>query len=113
MEMLTPLFPRSYVNLVNARDRWNIGESEHNTDCDVTVKITNSYAPNIYIYPPMFNASWTYTAGSSDVLQVLWRNKRGQQWKWQIMEINMFQAVQGMWSAGMGGVCIQKATENK
>ncbi len=31
-----------------------IGELEHNTDCDVAVGITNSYAPNICIYPPMF-----------------------------------------------------------
>ncbi len=46
-------FPPSYVNLVNKKDHW-IGESEHNTDCDVTVRITNSYAPNICIYPPMF-----------------------------------------------------------
>ncbi len=37
------------VNLVQAKDHWKIGESEHNTDCDVTVGITNSYAPNICI----------------------------------------------------------------
>ncbi len=53
-EPQTPLFPPSYVNLVNAKDHWKISESEHNTDCDVTVGITNSYAPNICIYPPMF-----------------------------------------------------------
>ncbi len=35
-EPQTPLFPPSYVNLVNAKDHWKIGESEHNTDCDVT-----------------------------------------------------------------------------
>ncbi len=52
-EPQTPLFP-PYVNLVNAEDHWKIGESEHNTDCDVTVGITNMYAPNICIYPPMF-----------------------------------------------------------
>ncbi len=56
-ETQTPLFPPSYVNLVNAKDHWTIGESEHNTDCDVTVGITNSYAPNICIYPRMFYAS--------------------------------------------------------
>ncbi len=28
------LFP-PYVNLVNKKDHWKIGESEHNTDCDV------------------------------------------------------------------------------
>ncbi len=54
-EPQTPLFP-SYVNLVNKKDQWKIGESEHNSDCDVTVGITNSYAPNICIYPPMFYA---------------------------------------------------------
>ncbi len=43
-EPQTLLFPPSYVNLVNKKD-----ESEHNTDCDVTVGITNSYAPNICI----------------------------------------------------------------
>ncbi len=58
-EPQTPLFPPSYVNLLNKRDHWKIGESEHNTDCDVTVGITNreianSYAPNICIYLPMF-----------------------------------------------------------
>ncbi len=43
----------------------------------------------------------------SEVLQVLWRNKREQQQKWQIMEINvMLQAVQGMWSAGLGLVSV-------
>ncbi len=56
-EPQTALFPPSYVNLVNKKDHWKIGESEHNTDCDVTVGITNSYAPNICIYPPMFYAS--------------------------------------------------------
>ncbi len=53
-EPQTPLFPPPYVNLVNKKDHWKIGESEHNTDCDVTVGITNSYALNICIYPPMF-----------------------------------------------------------
>ncbi len=53
-EPQTPLFPPPYVNLVNKKDLWKIGESEHNTDCDVTVRITNSYVPNICIYPPMF-----------------------------------------------------------
>ncbi len=52
-EPQTPLFP-PYVNLVNKKRPLKIGESEHNTDCDVTVGITNSYAPNICIYPPMF-----------------------------------------------------------
>ncbi len=56
-ETQTPLFPPSYVNLVNAKDHWKIGESEHNTDCDVTVGITNSYATNICIYLRMFYAS--------------------------------------------------------
>ncbi len=50
-EPQTPLFPPSYVNLVNAKDHWKIDESEYNTDYDVTVGITNSYAPNICIYP--------------------------------------------------------------
>ncbi len=54
-EPQTPLFPPSYVNLMNKKDHWKI--SEHNTDCDVTVGITNSYAPNICIYPPVFYAS--------------------------------------------------------
>ncbi len=57
-EPQTQLFPPSYVNLVNAKDHWRIrqkiGESEHNTDCDITVGITNSYAPNICIYLPIF-----------------------------------------------------------
>ncbi len=44
-EPQTPLFPPPYVNLVNKKDHWKIGESEHNTDWDVTVGITNSYAP--------------------------------------------------------------------
>ncbi len=51
-EPQTPLFP--HVNLVNKKDHWKIGETEHNTDCDVTVGITNSYALNICIYPPIF-----------------------------------------------------------
>ncbi len=46
-EPQTPLFTPSYVNLVNKKDHWKIGESEHNTDCDVT----NSYAPDICINP--------------------------------------------------------------
>ncbi len=58
-EPQTPLFPPSYVNLVNEKDHWKTGESEHNTDCDVTVGITNSYAPKMCIYPPMFYASPT------------------------------------------------------
>ncbi len=33
-EPQTPLFPPSYVNLVNKKDHWKIGKSEHNTDCD-------------------------------------------------------------------------------
>ncbi len=54
-EPQTPLCPPPYVNLVNKKNaNWKIGELEHNTDCDVTVGITNSYAPNICIYPPMF-----------------------------------------------------------
>ncbi len=44
-EPQTPLFPPPYVNLVNKKDHWKTGESEHNTDCDVTDG--NSYAPNI------------------------------------------------------------------
>ncbi len=56
-EPQTPLFPPPYVNLVNAKEHWKIGELEHNSDCDVTVGITNSYAPNICIYQPMFYAS--------------------------------------------------------
>ncbi len=47
-EPQTSLF-RPYVNLVNAKDHWKIGESEHNTACDVTLGIINSYAPNICI----------------------------------------------------------------
>ncbi len=38
------------------------GESEHNTDCDVTVRITNSYAPKICINPPMLYASRTISS---------------------------------------------------
>ncbi len=91
-EPQTPLFLPPHVNFVNKNALWKIGESEHDTDCDVTVGITNSYAPNICIYQPMFCAS---RAKPSEVLQVLWR-------KWQIMEIIMLQAVQGMWSAEMG-----------
>ncbi len=54
MEMIysepqTPLFPPSYVNLVNKKDHWKIGESQHNTECDETVGITNIYTPNICI----------------------------------------------------------------
>ncbi len=48
-EPQTPLFPPSYVNLVNKKYHWKIGKSEHNTDCDVTVRITISYALNICI----------------------------------------------------------------
>ncbi len=48
----TPLFAPSYVNLVNKKDHWKIGESEHNTDCDETVGITNSYTPNIVYTRP-------------------------------------------------------------
>ncbi len=89
-EPQTPMFP-PYVNLVNAKDHWKIGESEHNTDCDVTVGITNSYAPTFASTRPCSRpaASRTCTAESSEVLQVLWRNKWGQQRKWQIMEINV------------------------
>ncbi len=54
-EPQTPLFP-PYGNHMNNKDHWKIGESEHNTDYDVTVGITNSYAPNICI---------TYTSSSS------------------------------------------------
>ncbi len=49
LEPQTPLFPPSYVNLVNPKDHWKIGKSEHNTNCDITVGITISYAPNICI----------------------------------------------------------------
>ncbi len=48
-EPQTPLFSPPCVNLVNEKDHRKIGESEHNT-----VGITNSYAPNICIYPPMY-----------------------------------------------------------
>ncbi len=47
-EPQTPLFP-PYVNLVRAKDHWKRGESQRNTDCDVTVGIINVYAPNICI----------------------------------------------------------------
>ncbi len=30
-EPQTPLFPPFYVNLVNKKDHWEIGELEHNT----------------------------------------------------------------------------------
>ncbi len=40
-EPQTQLFPPSYVNLVNKKDPWKIDESEDNTDCYVTVGITN------------------------------------------------------------------------
>ncbi len=101
-----PLFP-PYVNLVNKKDHWKRDESEHNTDGDVTVGITNSYAPNICITNTspcsMPDASRTIRSYAGIV------KKWGQQQKWQIMEINcMFQAVQG-WV----DVCIQKGTENK
>ncbi len=66
-EPQTPLCPPSNVNLVNAKDHWKIGESEDNTDCDVTV-----YAPNICITSTrpcsMPAASRTYTVESSEVL---------------------------------------------
>ncbi len=52
-EPQTLLFP-PYVNLVNKKDHWKVVELEHNTDCEVTVGITNSYALNICIHPPMF-----------------------------------------------------------
>ncbi len=56
MEMTqTPLFPSSYVNLVNKKDHWKIGESEHNTDCDVkvnTVKQPIRAELNIIIHDP-------------------------------------------------------------
>ncbi len=48
-EPQTTLFPSAHVNLVNKKDL-KIGESEHNR----TVGITNSYAPNMYITPPIF-----------------------------------------------------------
>ncbi len=105
-EPQTPLFSPPYVNLVNKKNHWKTGESEHNTDFDVTVGVTNSYTPNICI---TYTNPCSWPAESSEVLQVLWRNKWGRQRKWQIMEINvMFQAVQG-WV----GVCIQKGTESK
>ncbi len=50
-EPQTPLWSSS---LCKSRDANTTGESEHNTVCDATVGITNSYAPNICIYPPMF-----------------------------------------------------------
>ncbi len=53
-EPQTPLFPPPYVNLVQVKDHWKIGEPEHNTNCDETVGITNSYTPNICKNPPMF-----------------------------------------------------------
>ncbi len=53
-EPQTPLFPPSYVNLMNAKDYKKICESEHNTDCDVTVGITINYAPKMCIHTPMF-----------------------------------------------------------
>ncbi len=60
-EPQTPLFPPPYVNLVNAKDHWKLGESEHNTDCDVTVGITNSYVPNICIYSLPSLSAWYST----------------------------------------------------
>ncbi len=53
-ELQTPVFSPTHINLVNVKDDWKIGETEHNTDWDITVEITNVYAPNISIYPPMF-----------------------------------------------------------
>ncbi len=47
----TSFFPPSYVNHMNAKDHWKIGESEHNIDCDITAGITNMY---ISICPAMF-----------------------------------------------------------
>ncbi len=50
-EPQTPLFPPSYVNLVNKKDHWKIGELEHNTDCDVTVGIKMPTFYLQYNYP--------------------------------------------------------------
>ncbi len=95
-EPQTPLFPPSYVNLVNKKDHWKIGESEHNTDCDVTVGITNSYAPNIcitYTCPCSMPAASRTIRSSAGIVKKQARTTR-QLRKWQIMEINvMFQAV--------------------
>ncbi len=103
-EPQTPLFP-PYVNLVNAKYHWKIGESEQNTDFGVTVGITNSYAPKICIYPPMFYASRQPNLHSRTIrssASIVKKQARTTE-KCQIMEIDvMFQAVQGMWSAGMG-----------
>ncbi len=94
-EPQTPLFPPSYVNLVNAKDHWTIGESEHNTDCDVTVRITNSYAPIICITSPMLYASRTIRSSAGIVKKQARTTEK--------MEINVIlEAVQGVWSAGMG-----------
>jgi len=73
-ESQTSLLPPSYVNLVREKPHGKTGESQHNTDCDATVGVINMYAPNFYIYQPMFKAvltSWSCTAESSDILQVL------------------------------------------
>ncbi len=103
-ETQTPLFTPSYVNLVNAKDHWKIGESEHNTDCDVT----NSHAPNICINPPMFCSRQPNHQKFCRCCEETNEDNS------QMMEINvMFQAVQGVWNAGMGCVCIQKGTESK
>ncbi len=95
------IFPPPYV--ISCKDHWKIGESEYHTDCDVTVGVTNSYAPT-FVYTRSCSvpaASRTCTAEWSEDIQLLWRNKLIIA-KWQIMEINViFQAVQGMWSAGV------------
>ncbi len=87
-----------------SKDHWKIGESEHNTDCDVTVGITNMCAPNICITStrPCSRTAASRTIRSS-AGNVIVKKQARTTGKWQIMEINvMFQAVQGMWSAGMG-----------
>ncbi len=98
-EPQTPLFP-PYVNLVNAKDHRKIGESEHNTDCDVTVGIT-------IVTPPTFayNRPCSRPAEPAQPSHLKFcrfceetrehNSKNGRSW-------NMFQVVQG-WV----GVCIQ------
>ncbi len=98
-EPQTPLFP-PYVNLVNAKDHRKIGESEHNTDCDVTIGIT-------IVTPPTFayNRPCSRPAEPAQPSHLKFcrfceetrehNSKNGRSW-------NMFQVVQG-WV----GVCIQ------
>ncbi len=115
-EPQTPLFPPSYVNPVNKKDHWKIGESEHNTDCGVTVGITNSYAPNICI---IYTCPCSRPAASRQPNHQKFCRycdetsgdnfENGRSWKLMLCS----RLCRGCEVQGWVGVCIQKGMESK